>query len=222
MGKPVCQNSNTNHNVRTPACCTVEADGVQFCALIDTGAQVSLIGDDTLRLLKQRNPNLKIMNFSGKLLAGVSGVTTEILGYVNLRLTICNLVFPCGVPFAVVKSSDIPFCAVVGANFLIANNIVIDFQTFQMHVENPAGCGHDANNCGAFFPALLNITLSDTDTDSVNDGESLDEVANFSSLISRTRLIEIQNEDIPIAMLKRMIVENVPAKFCDDESLSIF
>jgi hypothetical protein len=45
-----CINSKPTESLSVPSSCFVVTCGVKFCALIDTGAQVSLIGEDTVKL----------------------------------------------------------------------------------------------------------------------------------------------------------------------------
>jgi hypothetical protein len=125
-----CINSKPTESLSVPSSCFVVTCGVKFCALIDTGAQVSLIGEDTVKLLIQNEPNLKIHDLDANLSPGISGGKTKVLGYVELKLQISYCIFDIPVPFAIVKTCEVPCCAILGANYLIANRISVEFGNF--------------------------------------------------------------------------------------------
>lgn len=234
--KGKCENKQSG-NLHIPSSCFVEAHGVKFCALIDTGAQVSLIGEDTVKLLVQREPHLQVRDFSGNLLSGISGGKSEVVGYVELKLSIAEQDFDIPVPFAIVKTCELPCCAILGANYLIANEISVEFWNFAIsgpsckidlscnREHSGVTCLNNANHWAIFsFTGI--ITAEQTDSEELVESSDCDsnepvEVPKLCS-ISNAKMRAIQSGDVTISALKQYIVERSPARNCTVRSLQPF
>lgn len=213
------------HGDTLPASCNVSAYGINFCALVDTGAQVSLLSQGTFERLKERCRNLVLTALPSKVLKGIDGCFTDTLGYVELIISIQDTVCQCPIPFVVVKDAEIPYCALLGSNFLIANNIVVDFRTFLMQIKS--SCSDNFStvclNRGIISRepgesnqvSLLSIgTLTLTDLSSESDADSVTDVEldHRVSFLSRVQLINLQSADQSLASLKQKLVDNIPCK----------
>ena len=60
------------------------------------------------------------------------------MGYVNLKLNISEFQLSYPIPF-VVDENKIPCCSILGANFLSHNNVVLDFASGSLGVNNDSG-----------------------------------------------------------------------------------
>lgn len=110
----------------------------------NTGAEVCLINRSIYQSLKKKSWTLSLMSLNEKSLTGIDGPKTSSLGYVILQLSFNIKVVRQSVPFVVVDDTDMPCCAVLGANFLYTNRIVVDFQNLEMRMNiesgNASGC----------------------------------------------------------------------------------
>ena len=115
-----------------PSRCQVWVNGVVFCALIDTGAQVSVVSESVLSESSLSN-FVETQNEGG--LVGITGETSIDVGSIMLTLKFSNgFEFP-EFPYAVIPSHGIDFCFIVGRNILVKSNIVIDFSHGRLFVD---------------------------------------------------------------------------------------
>lgn len=219
-----------NHVSFLPAGCFVNTSGVKFCALVDTGAQVSLLREGVFEQLKQQCGGLNRSDLSGKFIAGIDGSKTEALGYVILSINFDENTSRCPMPFVIVADNVMPCCAILGANFLIANQITLNFKEFSMSMPSPSGeTDVFVNLQGANFVessdnhvalCMSELSMSDASDSSSTDSDS-DAGHNFSFL-SRSQTIDLQNDDDAICLLKQNLVESVEVKFWREENIQPF
>lgn len=98
-----------------------------FCAIIDTGVQVSLVTEYVSKLLKSKDDNLVLHDAGSKVLTGIDNSETALLGLVEVKLMLLNAPVKSAIPFAMIKTGDIPCCCILEANFLSINEFTIDF-----------------------------------------------------------------------------------------------
>lgn len=116
--------------------CIVNVGKVKFCALIDTGAQISIMGVDVCEALKQEGNIIDFKTLDNKNVIGLNGGKAPIRAIVVVKLKLLSLELKEPTLFAVVDDDAIPCCAVLGANFLVSNNIILDFSKHGMYAEN--------------------------------------------------------------------------------------
>ena len=99
---------------------------VYFCMLMDTGAQVSVISED---VWKKINKGKYILDkkTEGKNLLGIGNHKEQIIGIVELKITMMDVEFDEALPSAVVRTESMPYCCILGSNFISANKMVVDF-----------------------------------------------------------------------------------------------
>ena len=99
------------------------------CALVDTGAQVSLIREDVFALLPDEIKRFADMEVASMQLKGVGGGCSPVKGVVRLLVTVAGRVLSQPHPFAVVSEQAMPYCVLLGANFIASNEVRLDFAT---------------------------------------------------------------------------------------------
>ena len=115
---------------RTSTCITV--GGENFCALIDTGAQISLVSelvwDGFSEVVKE------LANFQSEIVQirciGSEGAATK--GTVELRFKLMDSGPEHSAPFAIVKNGAMPFCFLLGANLVQQLCLKLDFASGQL------------------------------------------------------------------------------------------
>ena len=117
-----------NHRIEEGSCtCIVSVGDAKFCAMLDTGAQVSLITEEVWNHLKENDDSLKFEELD-QTLVGIGNQQNKIVGITELKLNILNTEMDNAVPFAIVKTESLPWCVLLGLNFLKSNNIILDFE----------------------------------------------------------------------------------------------
>ena len=204
------------------ASCVIELFSYKFCALLDTGAQISLISSKVFHLIKGRNPNLQLIDVTNQTIGGINNSETSIIGVINLKPTIFDLPLTQETPFAVVKAVDLPCCCILGANFLSQCDVIVDFCDNVLKVNGKDSvvkiftlisksdiCNsmYHRYNVSRFVGELF---LNDVVSDSVSDDDEYR--ANVRYLISNEELQNYQNSDQILSTLKDNIVQKIPAK----------
>ncbi|XP_047740946.1 uncharacterized protein LOC125179330 [Hyalella azteca] len=193
-----------------------------FCCIIDTGSQVSVISKDLWERIYKANTNLVFEEGQEKSLGGIGSNLTEILGIVKLKPKLMEIDIKEDTPFAVIETSAMPCCCILGANFLNRNNIILDFRSKSVY----KGCGtqtdqsflmnkHIRSKTGSEF--LGHISTNDknisSDSDHSTNYPEIDEVMpKIKYTISEEELKIIQNKDESLKELKEMITMNKDIK----------
>ena len=144
----------------------VNCNAVQVCALLDTGAAVGLISASALRRIAAENQALEVRRTKVSI-KGLGG-TTSCAEYV-----IANVAFSPGrgvrIPLLVDRDESFGHCILLGANFLKAAGVILDFGKHQVssgkHLQPmPCGSGVQNNSEGGQevgFAALSSIPTKD-------------------------------------------------------------
>ena len=114
-----------NHRVHHICCKLSPESNLQYCALFDTGAQVSLLNEESYLQMKRENPCIKL-DPCGESLVGLGNQEEKILGLVKICVHLYGMTVKT-MPFAVVEKGAIPCCMILGANFIVENSIELDF-----------------------------------------------------------------------------------------------
>ena len=130
----VCGNGQNGNS------CVVKASfaGCTVCCLVDTGAKVSIISEQVWARIKGNNEELELDN-AGKTLVGIGNEKVPILGIANLKLSMLQVPFSEVIPFAVVQTSLMPYCSIIGANFISANGLLVDFSRNLLCFQSECG-----------------------------------------------------------------------------------
>lgn len=104
---------------------------MSFCAIIDTGAQISLLSENIWKKLCDQNSEFVLESGDGSKLTGMSNAEIYIIGVAKLKTKILDIEVNYAVPFAIV-GNGFPCCCILGANFLVKNNSVVNFGTCQL------------------------------------------------------------------------------------------
>lgn len=128
----MCACSHSSASVST----VVQIGDVTCCALIDTGAQISLISDQVWEQLQPQEQvdaqhRLDIVRIRS---LGTEGIHTE--GVVNIKWKLSGHDIDGPMPFARVKIGSMPFCVILGANIIQKLNLVINFASGQFSFDS--------------------------------------------------------------------------------------
>ena len=179
----------------------VEYNGKKLCALIDSGSQVSLIGDETWRKVSKGWETVEMEN---TMLCGMSGESRGCLGMVNLSLKAGNE--DCAeFSFAIVKEDLLPCCVLLGINFLCKQSCVMDFHKSNIQIGNvnlPVSMNLYVNADSPFKLGSIEIVEDD-------DGVR----RRFEFLIPDEELVLMQKHDHCINMLRNKVCKEVPYRF---------
>ena len=96
----------------------ISAGSVNFCGLIDTGAQARLITEGLWNECKADDPTLVLEQPFNEVLEGIGEFNTGILGIVNLKIILLEISLDKEMPFAVVKENYLHCCSALGPNFI--------------------------------------------------------------------------------------------------------
>ena len=107
-----------------------------MCALIDTGAQISLIGEETWKRVRKGDETLT--RDESLKLVGIVGEAKQCLGIVELAIRFEDSEVMNHFPFAIVEQTDLPCCMLIGLNYLehLGNNINFDKSQILMNNGN--------------------------------------------------------------------------------------
>ena len=125
------------------------------CAVVDTGAMISVIRDDIWWSLTSEERFS--MNFSPKTvnIRGVSGSMVRTTGMVEAVWSLVDQADRNVSQFAIMKYGDLPVCAILGANILAQCKLVLDYSGGRLI------CDADAKWAGASFlqPSTMEFYL---------------------------------------------------------------
>ena len=123
---PVQLPCNSWHSGSAVGRTVINFGGSRHCALLDTGAQISVLGESTWQTISQ-NDDLKSEFQSGYLLIKSVGVNTSAHGAVQVPFSFDdNTLYPG--TFAIVPDAAMPYCAIIGADLIKGLNLSLNFQ----------------------------------------------------------------------------------------------
>jgi len=206
--------------------------GEQFCYLMDTGAQVSLVGRTVYESLLNTLASIEISECSYELI-GIGQGNSSVLGTVMLSVQIdCITKEFC---FGVVEDSCIPCCFVLGANFIVDGKLELDF-----------GAGiiqQLANRDGKTINIMTELKTYEQNIDHINSGflgvvgvnnidelnleleynsTTDDDVSNMKLSVSEYDVKYLQNFDDALKQLKNNVMTKLPVKYWKNENLCQF
>ena len=109
------------HTESTDAAMKISVGGGEHCVLLDTGAQVSCI---SLSVVEVHSLELLPLNC---IITGLGSHQCTVLGKVKLTVCLGSMSDPLLHSFLVVPDDSMPFCMLLGADYLVAHGISLDF-----------------------------------------------------------------------------------------------
>ena len=97
-----------------------------FCAIVDSGSEVSLIRRSIFELCLEQDRELELSKEEIVQIEGFTGVSRLTEGTVTLALDLPNLVDPVPHTYAVVPDEVIPNCCLLGMDFILENKLSIN------------------------------------------------------------------------------------------------
>ena len=94
-----------------------------FCAVLDTGAELSLV---SMAVLKKSGHSLESYRDDVPKIHGITGDFEEVLGFIDLNLDLNSSIQLSISPFAIVLDGVMPWCLLLGADFSIRHSLSID------------------------------------------------------------------------------------------------
>ena len=214
------EKTECNHCVFHTAVASRGFPGRPFCCVLDTGAQVSLVSERVLHEMKKAGKNVEIQNSPGELVS-VNKTRSVVLGYVDLKLDLKDI--ECrSCPFGVVKEEDLPTCFLIGANFLILNDIELDIGRNKMVFNNVEQSGIEEYLINSAFISendevdyVLGASISESSESEVSGmeepHESLEELIP-KYIVNERDLVEMQKRNFAINNLRGVIKKGIKPK----------
>ena len=205
--------------------CIVDFLGACICGIIDTGAMINAVNESTYRGLLERGL-VTHHELNGNLSGLVCGVTVNILGFVDVTPKIEENLFVSS-PFAIIRDNEIPCCAILGANFLDENDLVVDLCNYRLILNEDR---EDTAFVQLYCPQSAKINTSTNDNffgmciveepipeeedvieviDNEDDDDEEREAENVKITIKEEYLRDLQNRNFAIRLLKRNITNNL-------------
>ena len=166
-----------------------------YCGLLDTGAQISLIREDAIPELAREGFLLSRYDETSTALRciGKSKVATK--GVISAKVAVGGSWLREPVKFGVVEASKMPICVLLGANFLRRFNLEVDYgsRSFSLDTESGRETMPFLPVCGRGRQVLYCLTY-DVIYDSGSAGQATPE-PQLPLGMSKCQLIKMQRKD---------------------------
>ena len=183
----------------------INIGGDRYCALIDTGAQISVLSESVAQTICQM-PQLKSEFQSGKLLIKSVGANTSAHGVVHAPFSFDDDILHPGT-FALVQTESMPYCAIIGADLIKELNLSLNFKSRLFKCL----CGPSSLPY-SFLPTCSNdhnyFELSFVQSVSSNPDHT--PVPNGSSLLSLDQIKLAQTNNYTTRLLQKHVHEGRP------------
>ena len=192
------------HDIPFDMGCVINVGQIKFCAMIDTGAEVSVLSQSICEKLREQDESLRLEASDCEHVNGINGEETGIFGILKFKFCILDVEMR-GLPFAVVSDVAMPCCAILGANFLSQNGVVVDCHRGEMLVKDeggelcyPLGVRKNMNvfNKGANVAFVGNVGL---------DQKTDDESIRVRLTLDKDSILVMQDGDHALRVLKKRI-----------------
>ena len=203
---------------------SAQVGNYKFCAVLDTGAEISLVSESVLIML-----NIQTIVTADRLvcnIVGLGGATVPISKVAMLQFNFNDYQMPCKHEFAIVPDYVFPHCLLLGLDFILAFSVSIDFQRNACLRDNFsvefASCNSSnvSNNVmlaevvGANFPCVsheVRIDVDDCDTRIQLIGTDRT-ITGLSLLLSHDQIKLLQSKSSELTQLKRYLSNCVSPK----------
>ena len=202
----------------------------EYCCLLDTGAQVSLMGLQVYEDLKEAGV-ISEKKDCGSILNGIDKSKTKVLCYaeVNLEINGCSTRRQ---PFAVIDDDSIPCCFLLGANFLVINNLEIDFSRDLLVFNQRLTVERYLISCAFLnqkefyrfgIDAYMGLSVISNDyCESDTDDEGSSELLIPKYVIPHDQLKKMQQGNYALKKLRTKLLNKVPTKHWNCPSIKQF
>jgi len=194
--------------------CIAGVGSVKFCTMMDTGAEVSLMDEETFYKIQSEDPQIELKDSEGRLLRGVDRTKTTVLGVTELTLSVMDVKMNAHTVFAVVGMGNMPCCCLIGADFMRDNSVTVDFlidSVYGVSGDN-AFCypipHYEACSMGDWENSILFAVRQEESSES----SDIDDGINLSFTLTDDQLCTIQEKDFATRLLKRKISNRIPVK----------
>ena len=206
----------TYMNIKTKECshdicdigCVATIGQVKFCAMVDSGAEVSVLSESVCRRLQEQDNSIEIEECDCNVIRGINGEETVVIGMVKLKLEMMERELE-ELPLAVMPDVVMPCCAILGANFLVMNRAVLSCSGREMIIENegtelhyPLGVRNHSNKEESITELVLGSICVASSAE--EDGD-----VTIRWIINRDRIEELQNRDHALRKLKGRVGKGV-------------
>lgn len=195
------------HDVRSVHFCA-NYNGYQLCAMVDTGSQISIIGEDTWNRVKAGNEHI-IMKSNN--LVSIDGKKTKSIAIVEIKLDVNGHEISETFPFCIVEQNDIPNCLLIGLNFLDFFHTNIRFKENLVSIGNKCTVKMRSNKINTFVK-LTSVEIEDEGC----------KVQRVEFLISKDELCTLQSSNRSLHELKNNILNKISNKKWNDVALNQF
>ena len=220
-----------NHDVHKMGRYVATVGNTSFCAVLDTGAQVSVISNNLWEKLENDNFSLIKEECTGQYIAGIGSKRIEVIGIAHLKPRLLDIEVDHSIPFAILVDDCMPCCCILGTNFMTKNKIVMDFNENVLYSVNFQG---DAiiypfpNNRNADQELLqvrcdeIGSTCLETSDEEDSDKSSRDESIPFARYKLQGNIMEIQKENHSITTMFKKVKDQISGKEWEEKFLIQF
>ena len=196
----------TNHSCEESTT-VVEVNRHHYCALVDTGACVSLVNEKILSQLEATYPTSE----ECVTLRGIAGGHVATTGIAWLSLTFNDIVIT-DFPFAIVPGKALPFCFILGCNFIESFTLDISYAEgiFSLTCDDSTAVqsliGDSPRSCKdrTFYFAGVCSGLANKDAARPRNL--------VSDLFMEEELVNLQMTHYTLRKLAKVVRENVPVR----------
>ena len=180
--------------------------GVKYCCLLDTGAQISVMDENawnsylktggTYQLLRDK-PETEIQGIG----EGIEKILKVVL--VPIQLPEVNTVHR--IPMGIVKAGVIPYCVILGANFIKLAGIEFDF--YRNEIRNNSGVILRYNKVGVFEIAWVQCWFVE-EMEYKQEDRCSDVYWRVPRIASWDDMVQMQKRDYYIRKIRKIVVQN--------------
>ena len=153
----------------------VVVEGLKLCALMDTGAEISLISSQAVNVLQEQS-DIQVGNLQQNIqVVGLSGGKETIREYVELNVECAHATLNFSHKFVVVSHANFPYCILIGMDLLCKANLNLDFAQLRclqgrkvvcpLEVGKDLGRGSALNFISIVHTASHSLRMSKTGSD---------------------------------------------------------
>ena len=164
----------------------VHIDGVNFCGLIDTGAQVSLVNECVVNEVIQKGENIEYKDSRIRITGIGEG---QVLAWKQVRLKIMlGSDLEVEQEFIVLGKKDMPYCFLFGVDFLRLNHFSVDVGNKSLNRgENVLVRLQHENVNMLNFVGLIEIGMNDKNRSELLNEEDIEEMQNACPVVRELR-----------------------------------
>jgi len=234
-----CVAQHCGHAPMSSLSCSAQFGSVEFCTLLDSGAEVSLIDEETFNRLRRESDTVKLRDTEGRVIKGIDRTSTTVIGITELKLSVLDIQMECSTTFAVIEKEKMPCCCLLGADFMRDNDVTIDFTKGFIYGNcrsrkwcYPIKQRESVDNLDGWESSLVfSVTQSgsgddiadNSEAEEVEDGdEEVNVPKNVKFALANSDLRAIQDADFALRQVKRLVRDNVPTSSWNRNCLSQF